>query len=302
MHRRVLITGATGFVGQYVAREYANQGWYVIGVGSGELTEYGLYGLSECYRCKITVDALIKYAVKVDIIIHCAGGGLVANSYAEPYQNFIKNVDTTAQILEFIRLHSPKTKFFYPSSAAVYGEVNKFPIAEDAPLNPISPYGFHKKMAESLCELYAEKFEVSVVIVRLFSIYGNGLRKQLLWDACQKFKQSDNIFFGTGNEFRDWLHVEDVAKLFLTLSLKPIKSFMVLNAGSGVGVSIKDVLIHINDLLALDLKPQFSSLRKIGDPKGYIADTTKVNSLNWSPTINWQEGVADYVKWHTQCL
>ena len=161
---------------------------------------------------------------------------------------------------------------------------------------------FIKKMAESLCELYAEKFEVSVVIVRLFSIYGNGLRKQLLWDACQKFKESDNIFFGTGDEIRDWLHVEDLAKLFLAISLKSLSSFMVLNAGSGKGVSIKNVLFHINDLLELDLKPQFSSIPKIGDPKGYIADTTKANSLNWSPTINWQEGVAGYVKWYTQCL
>ena len=302
MLRRVLITGAAGFIGRHVAREFAKRGWYVIGVGFGEWDKYGLYGLSEWYCCKITVDALIKYAGKVDIIIHCAGGGLVANSYAEPYQDFSKTVDTTAQVLEFIRLHSPKTRFFYPSSAAVYGSADKLPIAEDTPLKPISPYGFHKKMAESICELYAENFGVSVVIFRLFSIYGNGLRKQLLWDACRKFKESGNIFFGTGDEVRDLLHVEDVAKLFLTLSLESINTFTVLNAGFGQGVSVKNILFHINELLALDLEPQFSLVPKIGDPKGYISDNTKVSSFNWAPTINWQKGVTDYVKWYKQCL
>ncbi len=301
MTNTVLVTGAAGFIGRHVAREFANRGWQVIGMGRGNWLDWQSFGISTWHCCEVTLEELVKRAGQPDVIVHCAGGASVGFSVEEPYQDFIKTVDTMAQVLEFIRKHSPDTKLVYPSSAAVYGQVTQLPIVEESPLNPVSPYGVHKKMAESLCKLYAHQYGVSVAIVRLFSIYGAGLNKQLLWDACQKFAHGDSVFFGTGEEIRDWLHVDDVANLLFIAADKTTTQCPVANAGSGLGVSVKDILQQLGDQLGCTNDAVFSSKAKAGDPNAYIADIAAARAWQWVPAISWRAGVADYVNWYKQC-
>lgn len=301
MTNRVLITGAAGFIGRHVAREFFNQGWHVIGMGRGDWTDCQVYGISEWYRREVTLDALVKHVNNPDVIVHCAGGASVGYSIAEPYQDFVKTVDTLAQVLEFMRLHAPQAKLVYLSSAAVYGQIETLPITEEAPLNPVSPYGFHKQMAESLCQMYSHQYGIPVAVVRLFSIYGTGLRKQLLWDACRKFEQGKCSFFGTGEEVRDWLHVEDAARLLFLATQNATAHCPIINAGSGQGVKVKEILLHVRDQLAALKEPSFSSKPKEGDPDSYIADISNARTWGWEPKINWRNGITEYVDWYKKC-
>jgi UDP-glucose 4-epimerase len=299
--KTVLVTGAAGFIGRYVAREFAEQGWHVAGIGRGDWLNWSDYGLADWHRVDVNLDSLVEYACKPDAIVHCAGGSSVGFSVSHPAIDFELTVQTTSNVLEYIRLHSPATRLVYPSSAAVYGEVKTLPITEDAPLNPLSPYGLHKQMAESLCQLYSHQFGVSVAVVRLFSIYGAGLHKQLLWDACRKFDKGERDFFGTGEELRDWLHVVDVAKLILIAEKNASSQCSVINAGSGLGVPVFKILQHISEKFGSHLTPRFSSLPKTGDPSAYIADISKASALNWDPKIDWRDGISKYVEWYKQC-
>lgn len=299
--KTVLITGAAGFIGRHVALEFSKMGWHVIGLGHGDWSDWHCYGLNAWYSADISVDSLLKYAGKPDALIHCAGGASVGFSVDSPAIDFDLTVRTTSMVLEFIRVHSPSTKLVYPSSAAVYGQVKELPINEDAPLIPVSPYGLHKQMAEALCQLYSSHFGLSVAIVRLFSIYGIGLRKQLLWDACRKLQQLECEFFGTGEEVRDWLHVEDAAKLLFLATQNASPACPIVNAGSGLGVSVKEILLHIGNQFGFGITPKFSSKLKEGDPNAYIADILKVSTWNWAPKIKWQDGVAEYVDWYKKC-
>ena len=190
----VLITGAAGFIGRQVAAKYAEQGVRVVGMGRGDWHDWRDYGLSEWLSAEVTLATLLEWGGTPDIILHCAGGASVGFSVDSPAVDFDLTVRTTSHILEYIRVQSPATRLVYPSSAAVYGKVKSLPISEDTPLNPMSPYGTHKLMAETLCQLYSQQFDLSIAIVRLFSIYGMGLRKQLLWDACRKFEQGNSVF------------------------------------------------------------------------------------------------------------
>jgi UDP-glucose 4-epimerase len=219
----------------------------------------------------------------------------------QPAIDFELTVKTTSNVLEFMRVHSPDTQLIYLSSAAVYGQVEAQPITEEAALKPVSPYGLHKQMSESLCQLYSRQFGVSVTIVRLFSIYGEGLRKQLLWDACQKFERGESEFFGTGEEVRDWLHVKDVAGLLFAVAENVTTPYPVINAGSGDGVTVSEILQYVSEQLGLGLKPRFTSRPKVGDPNVYIADVIKARSCGWEPKINWRKGVEDYVDWYKKC-
>jgi UDP-glucose 4-epimerase len=299
--KTVLITGAAGFIGSYVAREFANNGWHVIGLGRGDWSDWRDHGLAAWHSTDICIDSLLKYAGKPDAIVHCAGGASVGFSIDYPANDFDLTVRTTSMVLEFIRVHSPTTRLVYPSSAAVYGQVKKLPIVEKTPLKPLSPYGLHKQMAEALCQLYASQFGVSVAITRLFSIYGTGLRKQLLWDACKKIQRKECDFFGTGEEIRDWLHVEDAAKLLYVATQNTSPTCPVVNVGSGIGVPVKEILLHVSHQFGSGILPKFSSKSKIGDPNAYVADISKVRAWNWKPERNWREGVAEYVNWYKKC-
>jgi UDP-glucose 4-epimerase len=297
----VLITGAAGFIGRHVAAEYAKRGMRVIGMGRGDWSDWREYGISE-WRCgEITLDTLVEWGGVPEVIVHCAGGASVGFSVENPAVDFDLTVRTTSHVLEYIRLYTPSTCLVYPSSAAVYGQVKTLPITEDAALSPMSAYGTHKLMAEILCQLYSQQFDLSIAIVRLFSIYGTGLRKQLLWDACRKFEQGGSEFFGTGEEIRDWLHIDDVAKLFITAAQNATSLCPIVNAGAGLGVSVKDILEQVSEQIGLGIKPTFSSQAKAGDPNAYIADISKTRDWNWEPKINWREGVIAYVDWYKQC-
>lgn len=300
MKKRVLITGAAGFIGRYVAKEFSSQGYEVVGIGRGKFTDYAEWGISCWHECEITLETLRAFVNQPDVIVHCAGGASVGYSVEQPRQDFCRTVDTTSYVLEYMRLHSPNSKLVYPSSAAVYGQVNVVPISEDIELSPISPYGSHKLMAEQLCQMYARQYHLSIAIVRLFSIYGEGLRKQLLWDACQKLSQGDRTFFGTGEEIRDWLHVHDVSKFLMVAKTYADSSCPIVNVGSGEGVKVRDILNHLSCGLGHNEGIAFSSQPKAGDPNAYIADISKIGTWGWQAYIDWHQGISDYVIWYQQ--
>ena len=128
-----------------------------------------------------------------------------------------------------------KLRLIVASSAAVYGADHGGPIAENAGLVPMSPYGQHKLMMEQLCRSYATTFGIRSTVARLFSVYGPRLRKQLLWDICSRLQQDGRTLDlgGTGAEVRDWTDVRDVARLLACIAEQPQQeAFRVINGGS----------------------------------------------------------------------
>ena len=215
----------------------------------------------------------------------------------QPHQDYLRTVANTAAVLEYIRLHSPKTVLVYPSSAAVYGDVETVPIVESAPLRPASPYGVNKVMAEELCHSYARHFGVAVAIVRFFSIYGQGLRKQLLWDACRKMSSGEMTFFGTGQEVRDWLHVDDASSLLIFAAAVASPQCPVVNGGSGAEVANSMLLEKLRRAVGASGPVVFSGAGRGGDPSRYVADTKQALALGWSPRVALDDGIQGYVDW-----
>jgi UDP-glucose 4-epimerase len=211
--------------------------------------------------------------------------------------DFQRTVETTVAVLEFVHQHAPQARVVYPSSAGVYGLVNNLPIKETTALDPISPYGEHKKIAEEVCQSYSRHFGISVAIVRLFSVYGIGLRKQLLWDACVKICNGENTFFGSGLETRDLLHVNDAAALLLVAGMLEAPGCNVINGGSGKGITVREILNELFACFGSADAPQFSGVSRNGDPVNYIADISKAESLGWKPSIAWRNGLHEYAKW-----
>ncbi len=298
--KRILVTGSYGFIGRYATRLFHNNGYWVIGLGHGrmEVSTRKRWGIDEWLSDDVTMEALKKNAVNCEAIVHCAGSGSVGFSLQEPMKDFERTVLTTHYVLEYIRLYSPQTKLIYPSSAAVYGNQSVLPLREDMVPNPISPYGVHKKIVEELCKMYASQYHVNVAILRLFSVYGEGLRKQLLWDACQKLSEDKNVFWGTGEETRDWVHAEDVARMMLCAMKHASEECPMVNVAGGKAVRINEVLSCLFDAYGRKDSPFFGGQVNVGNPNHYVANIQTAQEWGWEPMIEIADGIQRYVRWY----
>lgn len=299
----LLVTGGFGFLGRNIARHFKARGYTVTGLGrdSWQPQEHLAWGFDHWIHGDITLDLLNRQPLVPDLIVHCGGSGSVAFSTTEPFLDFSKTVCSTAATLEYIRTSARAAKLIYPSSPAVHGSHGPSPIMTSAPINPVSPYGRHKRMAEELCEQYRSCFNIDVSIIRFFSIFGNGLRKQLLWDACQKLTSGRKHieFWGTGDETRDFLHIDDAVDLVYTLAASDKKNLL-LNGASGHWHTISEVLKMLAAALKSDAEISFNHNCKPGDPKHYQADISEAEKIPWHSRVSLDTGLKDYAAWFLQ--
>lgn len=298
--KKILITGAKGFLGQNVSKYFKSFGYQTFGIGHGDLyvDECNAIGLDYWYKSSVSINSLREIEQEFDYIVHCGGSGSVGFSIENPYEDFKKTVDGTLEVLEYIRLYNKSAKLIYPSSPAVQGEHPDKPIKEDFIGSPASPYGYHKRISEHLCQSYSEKFNIKISIVRLYSVYGEGLKKQLLWDACNKINNSKKevVFWGSGQETRDFIHIKDVMKLFKLLFQQNDK-FMIVNGGTGIKHTIKEIIEMIKVHFNKDININFNGKINVGNPQYYCSDMTKLNNLEYKADISFYEGLNKYISW-----
>jgi UDP-glucose 4-epimerase len=301
LQETVLVTGGFGFLGRAVARAFKRRGFRVVGIGHGNWSadEAMQHGFDQWHACDVSLATLSALGIAADRIVHCASSSSVGESIEQPLEAFRRTVQTTAELLEHVRLSGARPVVVYPSSAAVYGAADDRPLLETDRPNPVSPYGFHKLMTEQLLASQAACFGLRVAIVRLFSVYGNGLGKQLLWDAAGKLSSAaaDVTFAGTGEETRDWLHVDDAATLVAAAS-DGDEPCLVVNGGSGERVTVSTVLHMLREALGATPAIRFSGKVRPGDPRHYLADTTRATSLGWRPAVSLRDGLARYAEWY----
>jgi UDP-glucose 4-epimerase len=306
MHQTALVTGGYGFLGRAVAKKLKQTGYRVIGLGNGRWDPFQALGQGFDYwlDASISLSSLRVLDEKFDLVVHCAGTGSVGYSIEYPMQDFQKTVQGTLELLEFLRVSMSTAVLVYPSSASVYGAKDDAPIHETDVLNPISPYGYHKRIAEELLESYSRTYGIRVVIVRFFSIYGPGLTKQLLWDACAKLSLGGTAeFWGTGGETRDWIHVEDAAELLLYLGDRSMAEssrrtqIEIFNGATGVRVTVRELLERLASSFGSAAEIHFNGVKRPGDPSFYHSDVKQVMATGWAPSILLDKGLSDYVAW-----
>jgi UDP-glucose 4-epimerase len=232
------------------------------------------------------------------VCIHCAGPASVRSSMEDPSSDFYSSTVLTFEILDMLRLHSPACRFILISSAAVYGNPYSLPICEDHPLAPVSPYGFHKWQCEQLCQEFARVYGMATASARVFSAYGTGLRKQVIWDICEKAATRKSLeLYGTGRESRDFVHAVDITKaLSLIAETAPMEG-EAYNIGSGRQVSIAELANMILRMLGFEYKPHFNGVAPRGNPLNWQADISKIEALGFSPKIELEEGLKSFVDW-----
>ena len=295
---RVLITGSSGFIGQHLAIKLAQRGHKIVGFDRRLVASSSPRGIKNL-EGEVTREQLKKMSWRPDWIFHCAGGGAVGFAETHPEEDFRMNVGTSMEVLAYAREIRPVPRVVFLSSAAVYGNSACKEISESAPTRPCSSYGFHKLLAEEAFQYYSNRWSIPVVIIRLFSVYGEGLKKQIFWDAAKKMGQGLPLFSGSGKETRDFVHIDDVCRLLLLAPKLARSPATILNCGRGKAVQLQIALRKLAQNLRLS-GPQFSGRSRPGDPIHLVADARRALRLGWKPAVDLDEGLRRYGTWVIQ--
>lgn len=290
---KILIIGSKGFIGSHCVNYFSKN--------------------HDVWQCDIVVDYVTKNYFVVDATnvnysdvfeknnfdacINCSGAASVPDSIKNPLRDFTLNVYNIHLQLNAIKKYNANCKYINLSSAAVYGNPAELPIKETNKSNPISPYGFHKEMAEYACKEYYFNFNIKTCSLRVFSAYGPGLQKQLFWDLHKKAHSGNTIsLFGTGNESRDFIYITDLMEAINCVINKSNFNADIVNVASGKELLIKDV---VNTFYSLYKNVEFKFLgqERVGDPSNWRADITKLQSYGFQPKMSINDGLNEYVKW-----
>ena len=284
----VLITGASGFVGTIVAKEASRRGYAVHGCGRSSSPPASFADLWHSVAWEQSSVPLLKIieCVKPEIIVHAAGSASVAGSLKAPLQDLQASLGSWSLLLEAVRLSGQKPTLVFPSSAAVYGNPTTLPVTETAECKPVSPYGWHKLLCEGLAHAHANAFDASIVIARLFSVFGRHQRRLLMFELFDRLRSDDGPLkiMGTGSETRDFLGEETVAAALLDLALAkanlPVSGeALIVNVASGNEVSTLQMAQALTQQCAAGREIVCCGQPRPGDPLRWCADVTRLKIL-----------------------
>lgn len=285
---RVLITGITGFIGGSFGRYAVQAGHDVMGTGRSDNGQE-VPGLYTPVTGVADLSNLIRDFLP-DVVLNAAGTASVNASLDDPLNDFRGSVQTCADVLEAVRLSGTQPLVVIPSSAAVYGNPAVLPVAEEAALQPISPYGFHKAAVELLAREYAECFGLRVIICRFFSVFGFAQRRLLVWELYKQFAGSEPTVWlaGTGEETRDFLHIDDLGAAVLGLVEQTetrAGDCVIVNVASGVETGVVALAEKIRDLVAPEKKILCRGNLRKNDPLRWCAEVSRLQMLlpAWQP-------------------
>jgi nucleoside-diphosphate-sugar epimerase len=274
---RVLVTGASGFIGTHLVPRLRAEGHEAFAMcrASGDISE----------------PATWKRFPAADVVVHLAARSYVPNSWDAPAAFLRTNLSGTVEALEYCRAHGAHLVF--PSSY-MYGDAARQPIPESSPLVAKNPYALSKKLAEETCGFFAERFGVRITVLRPFNIYGPGQSETFLipWIVSQ-LKTATEVRVKDLEPRRDYVYVLDVVDAIVkAISREP--RFGVFNLGYGASHSVADVIQAIQDVWGTTLPVRSDGIRRKDEIMDTVADISRAErELGWKPRFTLRQGLED---------
>jgi dTDP-glucose 4,6-dehydratase/UDP-glucose 4-epimerase len=291
---RILVIGSKGFIGSHCVDYFKpnNEVWECDVIADYNNKNY------------IWIDSVDSDFLEIfqnhefDVCINCSGAANVPFSLEKPYNDFRLNTLNVFKLLEAIRLHNINCKFITMSSAAVYGNPEALPITPSQRVAPVSPYGYHKVFAESICEEYSRFWGVKTCCVRIFSAYGPRLKKQLFWDMYNKFCENEVIeLWGTGKESRDFIYISDLIRAVDMVIRNCDFTGNKVNLANGSQITIREVADTFVKVLNTDKEIRFNGAERKGDPINWEADISDLKKWGYQQQVSLEEGIQEYIEW-----
>ena len=300
---KALVTGGAGFIGSNLVRLLLKNN-YNVSVLDDLSTGYkkNLHGLDvKFFQGDICDAALTEIASEgANIIFHLAASVGRQKSLNNPQRDSEVNLIGTTNVLEAARKAGVE-RVVYTSSAAIFGELLTMPIAEDHPINPDSPYGVSKLAGEKQALCYAGLYDMRVVCLRYFNVYGINQRFDAYGNVIPIFAKRLHTrqpitIYGDGEQTRDFVNVKDVAIAnFLSATVAPHSG--VYNIGSGTNITINALAEMMKEISGIDVPIEYAPMRP-ADVKHCRADISKVQGdLGFKPDADIKTGLVEYLDW-----
>ena len=308
---RVLVTGCAGFIGSWVAEALLRGGHEVLGVDCfvdfyprrhkeanlRQLEEWAPFRFVEADISEVDDGLLREWLGGYPFVSHQAAQAGVRSSWGRQFEDYTRyNILATQRLLEAAKEVSVQ-RFVFASSSSVYGQADVFPLREDGPTLPVSPYGVTKLAAEHLTRLYYLNYGVPTVALRYFTVYGPRQRPDMAFTALVTALAEGTPFrlFGDGSAARSFTYVADAAAAVRLALTVPTAVGGVYNVGSGITTSLAALAQRV---IAATGSRSSIRLPPAGQPTGYVADLTRSRAdLGYQPAISLDEGLTRYVAW-----
>ena len=310
---KILITGGAGFIGSSLADSLLNEGNDIVVVDN--FNDYYAYEIKEAnvkhnldnphyhlYKIDLTDKNALKNVFaenNFDTVVHLAGRAGVRPSIERPEDKVESNILATIHILELMKDFNVK-KLVFASSSSVYGNCKAQIFSEDLKVTePISQYAATKSACEQFCYTYHKLYNMDIVCLRFFTVYGPRQRPDL---AIHKFtdlisKHQPIPVFGDGTTKRDYTYIDDIisgVKAAIAYNKTP---YEIINLGGGEPVSLSQMIKTIETTLGekaiIDRKPM-----QKGDVDKTVSDISKAQRLlGYNPQTRFSDGIAKFIKW-----
>ena len=330
---KVLVTGGLGFIGSHTVVELQNEGFEVVIIdnlsNSSEEVLIGIENISGKKPLFEKMDLREKNAVisffekhnDINGVIHFAASKAVGESVENPLLYYENNINTLVYVLQELQ-KKDEASFIFSSSCTVYGQAEKMPITEDAPVQmAMSPYGNTKQIGEEIITEVAKVSNIKSILLRYFNPIGAhptaeigelpiGVPQNLVPFITQTGMglreklavYGDDYPTPDGTAVRDYIHVVDLAKAHVValkrlLANKNIEKVETFNLGTGTGSSVLEVITAFEKVSGTKLNYQIVGRRE-GDITSAYANTDKANEvLGWKAQSTLEESLASAWKW-----
>lgn len=303
--RRVLVTGADGFIGSWVtARLVAHRASVVAMVsttGRDRVTSRRPFAggvtvvaseLTDVTSLRSVVDA-----ARPELVIHLAAFTHVGRSFQRLDDNIQTNIQGTVNLLT--ALDGSYQRFVYVGSGDVYGDV-PVPFVEDGPISPASPYAVSKYAAERFCRMFQQAYGWPIVCLRPFNVYGPGQSPdRIIPELILSALQGRPLEMTEGRQTREFTYVSDVADAFCRALVAPGVEGRVINIGRGDEVAIRDLALLVLGLLGVSTPPLFGALPyRPTEIWRMVCDNRLAGELlEWLPSTELQDGIRETIAW-----
>ena len=312
--KRVFVTGATGIVGSWIAKDLLEAGAEVVAL------VYDINPQSELYRARLiqrlnivngcledfhTLERAIT-SYETDTVIHLGAQALVGVAWRAPLQTWQTNIRGTWNVLEACRVHSDLVKrVVVASSDKAYGEQDQLPYVEEMPLLGRQPYEVSKACADAIAQAYFHSYGLPVVIARCGNVYGGG---DLNWSRIvpgtirSLYWGQSPLLRSDGNYIRDYVYVKDVSSAYLTLAEKMDAPNVVgecFNFSPEMRLTVLEIVHQIRKTMKCEhIQPTVMNAAKGEIRNQYLSSAKARRVLGWKPAYSLKEGLEETVAWY----
>lgn len=310
--KNVFITGCTGFLGSYLAKELVNSGANVTGLVRDRIPRSNLYFGEEYKKINFVYgeledEALLERAFgeyEIDTVFHVGAQAIVGVANRNPLATFETNVRGTWNVLEAARRSPLIKRVIVASSDKAYGDQEVLPYHEDMPLKGRHPYDVSKSCADLISQAYHKTYGLPVCITRCGNLFGGGdlnFNRIIPQTIRSVLKNEPPVIRSDGTFIRDYFYVEDAVKAYMLLAEKMEELNLqgeAFNFSNEIQLTVLDLVNMILHLMESDLKPVILNQGTNEIRHQYLSAQKAREVLDWAPAYTIEQGLKKTIEWY----